>query len=142
MSRFLLLLLHPRQIRYGVAPRHPHLPSIKILYLDKFLASRQLVPLHCSSAHLSTFCNRDNFPATYQNCTATLVMLNKICTRTAKTRAIPSLHRDSFLAKVPGPCPVPASGNTTSLYCRAVRLKLLAPCTLEKVKDYQLIIIH
>jgi hypothetical protein len=29
-------------------------------------------------------------------------MLNKICTWTAKTRAIPSLHRDSFLAKVPG----------------------------------------
>jgi hypothetical protein len=24
-------------------------------------------------------------------------MLNKICTMTAKTRAIPSLHRDSFL---------------------------------------------
>jgi hypothetical protein len=40
----------------------------------------------------------------------------------AKTRAIPSLHRDNFLAKVPGHCPVPASGNTTSLYCRAVRL--------------------
>jgi hypothetical protein len=33
-------------------------------------------------------------------------MLNKICTWTAKTRAVPSLHRDSFLAKVPGLCPV------------------------------------
>jgi hypothetical protein len=31
------------------------------------------------------------------------------------------LHRDNFLAKVPGPCPDAASGNTTSLYCRAVR---------------------
>ena len=39
---------------------------------------------------------------------------------TAKTRAIPSLHRDSFLAKVPGLGPVLASGNTTSPYCRAV----------------------
>jgi hypothetical protein len=29
-------------------------------------------------------------------------MLNRICTLTAKTRAIPSLHRDSFLAKVSG----------------------------------------
>jgi len=45
-------------------------------------------------------------------------MLNKICTMAAKTRAIPflpagrqGLHRDSFLAKVPGPCPVLASGN-------------------------------
>jgi hypothetical protein len=46
---------------------------------------------------------------------------------TAKTRAIPSLHRDSFLAKVPGPCPDAASGNTTSPYCRAVMLKQLVP---------------
>jgi hypothetical protein len=41
----------------------------------------------------------------------------------AKTRAIPSLHRDSFLAKVPGLDSVLSSGNTTSLYCRAVMLK-------------------
>jgi hypothetical protein len=40
-------------------------------------------------------------------------MLNKPCTWTAKTRAVPSLHRDSFLAKVPGPCTVLSSGNTT-----------------------------
>ena len=38
----------------------------------------------------------------------------------AKTRAIPSLHRDSFSAKVPGLCPVLASDNTAYLYCRAV----------------------
>ena len=37
-----------------------------------------------------------------------------------KKCAIPSLHHDSFLAKVPGPCPDAASGNTTSPYCRAV----------------------
>ena len=53
-------------------------------------------------------------------CTATLVMLNQLCTWTAKTRAIPSLHCDSFLAKVPELCPVLSSGNATSLYCRAV----------------------
>jgi hypothetical protein len=29
-------------------------------------------------------------------------MLNKLCTWMAKTRAVPSLHRDSFMAKVPG----------------------------------------
>jgi hypothetical protein len=29
----------------------------------------------------------------------------------SKNHAVPSLHRDSFLAKVPGPCPVLASGN-------------------------------
>jgi hypothetical protein len=33
-------------------------------------------------------------------------MLNQICTWTAKTRAVPSLHRDNFLAKVSGLCPV------------------------------------
>jgi hypothetical protein len=113
-------------------PGHAHLPAIKILHHDKLLAPRQLVPpsltslargsaRHCASAHLSTFCYRDRFSATYQLCTTTLVMLNKICTRTAKTRAIPSLHRDNFLAKVTGPCQVLPSGNTTSLYCRAVR---------------------
>jgi len=105
-----------------VKPGHTHLPAIKVLHHDKFLAPRQLVPRHCTSAHLSTFCNRDNFPVTYQNCTATRVMLNKICTRTAKTCAIPSLHRDYFAAKETGLCPVLSSGNTTSLYCRAVRL--------------------
>ena len=106
----------------AVAPGYPHLPAIIFLHHDKFLAPRQLVPRHCTSAHLPTFYYRDKFPAIYQLCTATLVMLNIICTQTAKTRAIPSLHRDNFLAKVPGPCPVLASGNATSLYCRAVRL--------------------
>jgi hypothetical protein len=47
-------------------------------------------------------------------------MLIKVCTMTCKKCAIPSLHRDSFVAKVPGPCPDAASGNTTSPYCRAV----------------------
>ena len=58
-------------------------------------------------------------------------MLIKTCTMTCKKCAIPSLHprcslrsrgarRDSFLAKVPGLCPVLASGNTTSPYCQAV----------------------
>jgi hypothetical protein len=60
-------------------------------------------------------------------------MLNKICTMTAKTRAIPSLHRDSFLAKVPGPCPVLSSGNTTSPYCRAVICKVLDPRQLDRI---------
>jgi hypothetical protein len=37
-------------------------------------------------------------------------MLNQICTWTAKTRAKPYSHRDSFLAKVPGFNPVLLSG--------------------------------
>jgi hypothetical protein len=108
-------------------PRLTHLHSIKFLHHDKFLAPRQLLPRHCTSAHLPASCNRDNVPATYKPCTATLVMLNKICAMTAKTRAIPSLHRDNFSTKVPGPCPVLASGNTTSLYCRAVRFHSFQP---------------
>jgi hypothetical protein len=117
----------------AVAPGHAHLHTIKILHLDYFLAPRQLVPRHCASAHLPVSCNRDSFPATYQLCTTTRVMLNKISTWTAKTRAIPSLHRDSFLAKVPGPCPVLSSGNTTSLYCRAVSSNNLDISVIENV---------
>jgi hypothetical protein len=44
-----------------------------------------------------------------------------------KKHAIPSLHRDNFLAPLARgirTCPVLASGNTTSLYCRAVISKL------------------
>jgi len=44
--------------------------------------------------------------SSHQFCTATHVMLTKPCTWTAKTRAVPSLHRDNLLAKVPGPFPV------------------------------------
>ena len=58
---------------------------------------------------------------------------------TAKTCAIPSLHRDSFLAKVPGPCPDAASGNTTSPYCRAVMFKR-ASHLLTGFHKYQVII--
>jgi hypothetical protein len=76
----------------------------------------------------SSIIYREKDTAIYQTCTATAPERNKICTMTAKTRAIPSLpacgsqaglHRDSLLAKVPGHCPVPSSGNTTSPYCRA-----------------------
>jgi hypothetical protein len=96
------------------------LHAIKVLHLDYFLAPIKLVPRHCTSAHLPASCNPDCFSAIYETCTATCVMLNKICTRTVKTRAIPSLHRDSFAAKVPGPdsyrdCLVLASGNWLSL---------------------------
>jgi hypothetical protein len=46
--------------------------------------------------------HRDQFPATYQPCTAILVKLRNIPAWTAKTRAIPSWHRDHFAAKVTG----------------------------------------
>jgi hypothetical protein len=120
----------------AVTPGLPHLHAINILHLDYFLSQRQLVPRHCASARLQIFCNRDSLPVSNQLCTVTLVILNKICTRNAKTRAIPSpperltsfsraglhpmtfsagwrisqgLRRDNFLAKVPGLCPDAAS---------------------------------
>jgi hypothetical protein len=120
LSHFLLYSCTQEKFVMNVAPGHAHPSAIKILHLDYFLAPTKLVPRHCASAPLTTFYKRDNFTAIYQNSTATHVMLNKICTRTAKTRAIPSLHRDSFAAKVPRLCPVLSSGNTTSPYCRAV----------------------
>ena len=120
MSRFLFCSCTQDKFTKDVIPGYAHLHAIKTLHHDKFMAPRQLVPRHCASAHLPIICYQDKLSAIYQLCTATLVMLNKIYTMTAKTRAIPSLHRDNFAAKVPGLCPVPASGNTTSLYCRAV----------------------
>lgn len=49
------------------------------------------------------------------------ILLNRLHTMMAKTHAIPSLHRDSLPAKETGQLPGAASGNTTYLYCRAVR---------------------
>jgi len=59
-------------------------------------------------------------PAHNQVCTATRPASYQVYTRTAKTRAIASLHRDHFLAKVPGCCQDASSANATSLYCRAI----------------------
>jgi hypothetical protein len=61
-------------------------------------------------------------------------MLNQTCTWIAKTRAIPDLHRENFPAKVPGPCPDATTGNTTSLYCRAVRVHYNKK-TMDKLLD-------
>jgi len=85
------------------APGHTQLHAIKILHHDNFLPPRQFVPRHCTSAFLPIFRYRDNFPATYQTCTAIAPAPNKICTMTAKSTPYLSCHRDNFLAKVPGP---------------------------------------
>jgi hypothetical protein len=108
--------------RFGY-PDTRHYTQLRFLQGDSIQVPTNLVPRHCASVHLQTFCYRDNLSATYQLCTATPVMLTNFCTMTAKTRAIPSLHRDRFVTKVPGPCPVLSSGNAYLLYCRAVSLK-------------------
>jgi hypothetical protein len=66
---------HPPSLRFSGQSAHLH--AIKILYRDNLLPSIHL-------------------------CTAIAPEGNKICTMTAKTRAIPSLHRDNFAAKEPG----------------------------------------
>ena len=61
---------------------------------------------------ISIILHLDKYFITYKPYTATLPELKKLCTMTAKTRAILSLHRDYFPAKVPGPCPDASSSNT------------------------------
>jgi len=69
---------------------------------------------------VSNILHRDKYPSVYQACTATLPVFNKPYTMMAKTRAILSLHRDYFPAKVPVPCPDASSSNVSLLYRRAV----------------------
>jgi len=50
---------------------------------------------------------------------------------TAKTRAIPGLHREKFLAKVPGRCPDAAPGTAYELYRRAVIANVINVNTID-----------
>jgi len=86
------------QVKPGFAP----VPVIKFQYRDLFQA-----PGHICTATLR-HCLRPNF-LHMDSLTVALKFVPrprlhpiKICTRTAKTRAIPSLHRDLFQAKEPG----------------------------------------
>jgi hypothetical protein len=88
LSHFLLLLLHQDRFVMRAKSGHAHLHAIKFLYLDKFLAPRQFVPRHCASVR-HQLCNRGQIRGSDQTCTATHVMLNKICTWTAKSAPYP-----------------------------------------------------
>ena len=77
LSHFLLLLLHLRQICNG-------------LYRDRASARNQL-------------CNRGYIRGSDQTCTATLVMLNKICTMTAKSAPYPPCTVTAFWLKYQDP---------------------------------------
>jgi hypothetical protein len=46
-------------------PGLAHLHAIKFLHHDKFLASRQLVPRHCASAHLKLCATETTFRLKY-----------------------------------------------------------------------------
>jgi hypothetical protein len=93
------------------APGLVQLHATEILHLDKFLASGQISLPTLLQWQFTSFVHRDNFPVIYQPCTAIAPAPNKTPAMTAKTRAIPSSHRDNLLAKVPGPCPDATSGN-------------------------------
>jgi uncharacterized protein VirK/YbjX len=45
------------KVKTGLA----HLQAIKFLHHDKFLASKQLLPRHCASAHLQTSATETNY---------------------------------------------------------------------------------
>jgi hypothetical protein len=81
-----------------LAPGHAHVYAIRILHRDSFLAPRQFVPRHCSSAH-----NKNPVPGQFtgsdQTCTATRVMIYKTCTRTAKTAPYPPCTVTAFWLK-------------------------------------------
>ena len=67
----------------------------------------------------SWFCNTDRFVLPAQLVPRHSVNAS-VCNPTAKTRAIPSLHRDYFSAKAPGRLPDASSGNAYFLNRRAV----------------------
>jgi len=54
------------------------------------------------------------------------------CTWIGKNCAVPSLHRDSFSAKVPGSVPGAASGNAYYHNRRAVMFKPKCLCTNDR----------
>jgi len=63
-------------------------------------------------------------------------MLTKSCTWTAKTRAVPSLHRDSFLAKVPGLCPVRRQVTPTNFIAGPLAVTVIQLTVINFVKKY------
>jgi len=122
LSHFLLCSCTQDKFVMVFAPGHAHLHAIKNLHRDNSLASRQIVPRHCASAR-NQLCKRGQVRGSDQTCTATHVMLNKNCTRTAKSAPYPPCTVTALWPRrggVPGLCPDASSGNTTSPYCRAV----------------------
>ena len=85
-----------------LAPGHAHLTAIKILHRNSFLAPRQLVPRHCSSAR-NHICNRGHIRGFDQTCTATRVMLTKLCTMTAKSAPYPPCTVTGYRLKYQDP---------------------------------------
>jgi hypothetical protein len=132
LSHFLHLLLLPRQFGNGsctrtrASARNNALCTV-ITYWFRSTLYRDTAPVP-----VTNFVTGDKFAAPISLVTRHSYNSQNLY-HDGKKCAIPSLpacgsqaglHRDSFLAKVSGPCPVLSSGNTTSPYCRAVRANL------------------
>jgi hypothetical protein len=66
------------------------------------------------------------YSALNQHCTAIAPVFGQLLYRDCKNHAIPSLHRDSFVAYRDKLVAVLASGNAYKPYRRAVMFKLVA----------------
>jgi hypothetical protein len=84
-----------------LAPGHAHLASIIILHRDRFLASINLLPRHCTSA-LTLLFNRGQIRGSDKHCTATAPELNIICAMTAKSAPYPPFPANDKLQPDPG----------------------------------------
>ena len=100
-----------------LAPGHAHLFAIKLQYILTVFWLRSALYRDTAPVPATSFVTGDKLTAPIKLFTATRVMLNKICTWTAKTRAKPSLHRDSFVA--------PLARGTRTLPGAIVGLRLL-----------------
>ena len=99
----------------GYAPcSHSRSRTLTIFWLRSRFVTR-----HCTCAQ-NRAPERGQILTPKLHCTATAPVRNKFPAVTAKTRAIPGLHREKFLAKVPGRCPDAAPGTAYELYRRAV----------------------
>jgi hypothetical protein len=128
LSRFLLLLLHHDILVLLVNPDARHYTSSKSNTLTIFWL-RSNLRRDTAPAVALQICYRDYFVPPLK------LVLRHSCNAlksamTAKTRVIPSLHRDYFSAKAPGRLPDASSGNATSPYCRAVSCYACPKCSL------------
>ena len=79
------VLLHSRQIRNGSCTRTPALLAIKILSTLTNFWLRDSLCRDTAPVITTNFVTGDRFAASIRTCTATPVMLNKLCTWTAKS---------------------------------------------------------
>jgi hypothetical protein len=122
LSRFLLLLLHVRQISSGCCTQTRSSAHNLKSYTKTIICLRdKFVPRPLRHSLLQSYLPGE-ITSHYQTCAATAPTRNRPYAMTAKTRAIPALHREKDLAKVPGQVNGASLGNTTSPYCRAVSI--------------------